>query len=258
MREPIVNIAVSAARIAGNIILKALDRLDSLVVSEKKSNDFVTEIDQQVEREIIQVIRKSHPNHGILGEESGETPGNDFTWIIDPIDGTRNFVHGYPHFAISIGIRFKNKIEHGVIYDPIRQELFSATRGKGARLNEHRIRVSKRIQLEQCLLGTTDYQSTYYPHYAQAVSELMATTELRYSGSAALDLAYVAAGRLDGFFGLNLKLWDLAAGVLFVKEAGGMTVDIEGGESYLQTGDIIAGNPKVLKNLLKILRKPHS
>ena len=155
MIDPIVNIAVNAARTAGNIIIRSLERLDSIRVTEKKPNDYVTDIDQQVEREIIYALfRKAHPNHGILGEESGELPGNEFTWIIDPIDGTRNFIHGFPQFAVSIGISEKGKIKHGVIYDPVRQELFTATRGKGARLNDRRIRVSKHSKLEECLLGT--------------------------------------------------------------------------------------------------------
>lgn len=258
MIDPIVNIAVNAARTAGNIIVRSLERLDSIRVTEKKPNDYVTEIDQQVEREIIHIIRKAHPNHGILGEETGELPGNDFTWIIDPIDGTRNFIHGFPQFAVSIGISEKGKIKHGVIYDPVRQELFTATRGKGARLNDRRIRVSKHSKLEECLLGTGfpyRHSEELINAYTGSLQELIPLSgDIRRAGAATLDLAYVAAGRLDAFWELGLKIWDLAAGTLMIKEAGGLVTDMEGGDDYLKSGNIIAGNPKILKILLKILK----
>ncbi|HEX2549845.1 MAG TPA: inositol monophosphatase family protein [Gammaproteobacteria bacterium] len=250
MRDPIVNIAVKAARVAGNIIVKAQERLESLVINQKKPGDFVTDIDQLVEREIIHIIRKAHPNHGILGEESGEIAGNEFTWIIDPIDGTRNFIHGFPQFAVSIAIRKKNKIEHGVIYDPIRQELFSATRGKGARLNDHRIRVSTRNKLEDTLLGTSAFP-TQYENLLQVLNPIC---DLRCAGAATLDLAYVACGRFDGYWESGLKLWDLAAGILLVKEAGGLVCDLDGSDNYLTSGNVLAGNPKILKLLLKTIK----
>lgn len=259
MRDPIVNIAVNAARAAGNLILRSQDKLDSIRVSEKKPRDYVTDIDVQVEREIIQLIRKSHPNHGILGEESGETTGkDDYVWIIDPIDGTRNFIHGFPQFAVSIAIRHKGKIEHGVIYDPIRQELFTATRGKGARLNDHRIRVSKISKLEESLLGTgfpSLRSEELIEAYVQSLKTLLPISgDLRRAGAATLDLAYVACGRLDGFWEMGLKLWDIAAGSLLIKEAGGLVCDINGGDDYLKTGNIVAGNPKILKLLFKIIQ----
>ena len=258
MREPIVNIAVKAARAAGDIIIRAVDRLDKIQIKEKKPNDFVTEIDQQAEREIIHIIRKAHPEHAILGEESGEIQGKDYTWIIDPIDGTRNFIHGFPHFAVSIGIMYKGKIEHGVIYDPVRQELFSASRGKGARLNEHRIRVSKKTQLKECLLGTGfpfQLSSTHLEAQLNVLQTLVPISgDIRRAGAATLDLAYVACGRLDGFWELGLKPWDITAGALLVKEAGGLVCDMSGGEDYLKTGNIIAGNPKLIKPLLKIIK----
>ncbi len=250
MRDPIVNIAVKAARAAGNIIVRAQERLESLVITQKTPGDFVTDIDQQVEREIIHIIRKSHPNHGILGEEGGEILGNEFTWIIDPIDGTRNFIHGFPQFAVSIAIKRKNKIEHGVIYDPVRQELFSATRGKGARLNDHRIRVSTRNKLEDSLLGTSAFP-TQYEHLLQKLS---AVCDLRCAGAATLDLAYVACGRFDGYWESGLKIWDLAAGALLVKEAGGFVCDLDGSDNYLTSGNILAGNPKIVKLLLKNIK----
>jgi myo-inositol-1(or 4)-monophosphatase len=257
MRDPIVNIAVKAARAAGDIIIRAADRLDKIQITEKKPNDFVTEIDQQAEREIIHIIRKAHPQHAILGEESGEIPGKDYTWVIDPLDGTRNFIHGFPHFAVSIGIMHKGKMEHGVIYDPVRQELFSASRGKGARLNEHRIRVSKKTQLEECLLGTGfpfQLSSTHLDAQLKVLQALIPISgDIRRAGAATLDLAYVACGRLDGFWELGLKPWDITAGALLIKEAGGLVCDMNGGEDYLKTGNIIGGNPKIIKHLLKIV-----
>lgn len=260
MKHPIVNIAVQAARAAGNTIMRAVDRLDTVKVSEKRPNDYVTEIDQQVEREIIQIIRKAHPTHSILGEEGGEVEGDESLWIIDPIDGTRNFIHGFPHFAISIAYSYRGRIEHGVIYDPVRQELFTASRGKGAQMNDRRLRVSKHTQLEECLLGTgfpyrhsPEHQAAYV-HSLQTLIPICG--DIRRAGAATLDLAYVAAGRLDGFWELGLKPWDLAAGTLLIKEAGGLVCDTLGGDDYLKTGNIIAGNPKILKLLLKNIR-PH-
>jgi myo-inositol-1(or 4)-monophosphatase len=260
MRDPIVNIAVKAARAAGDIIIRAADRLDKIQITEKRPNDYVTEIDQQAEREIINIIRKAHPKHAILAEESGEIAGQDYTWIIDPLDGTRNFIHGFPHFAVSIGIMHKGKIEHGVIYDPVRQELFSASRGKGARLNEHRIRVSKTAQLEDCLLGTgfpLRHSEAHVQAQLNTLQDLIPICgDVRRAGAASLDLAYVACGRLDGFWELGLKPWDITAGALLIKEAGGLVCDMEGGEDHLKTGNIIGGNPKIIKHLLKML-KPH-
>lgn len=260
MRDPIVNIAVKAARAAGDIIIRAADRLDKIQITEKSPNDYVTEIDQQAEREIIHIIRKAYPQHAIIGEESGKTTGKDYTWIIDPLDGTRNFIHGFPHFAVSIGILYKDKIEHGVIYDPVRQELFSATRGKGARLNDRRIRVSKNIRLENCLLGT-GFPFRHAPAHLEAQLKVLQTLvplcgDIRRAGAAALDLAYVACGRLDGFWELGLKPWDIAAGALLIKEAGGLVCDTEGGEAYLKNGNTIGGNLKIVKQLLKVIQGP--
>lgn len=260
MREPILNIAVNAARAAGKIIVRASDRLDTITVSQKKPNDFVTDIDKKAEIEIIKVIRKAHPNHCILGEESGESIGKneDYTWIIDPIDGTRNFIHGFPQFAVSIAISYKGKIEHGVIYDPIRQELFTATRGKGARLNDTRIRVSKRTDLAECLLATGFMQrhsKEYLTNHLRALETMIPLCgDIRRPGAATLDLAYVACGRLDGFWELGLKIWDIAAGTLLIKEAGGLVCDPDGGEDYLNSGNVVVANPKIMKLLLKNIR----
>jgi myo-inositol-1(or 4)-monophosphatase len=260
MHEPIVNIAIQAARAAGNIIVRGVQRLDTIKIAEKRPNDFVTEIDQKAEQEIITIIRKAYPKHAILGEESGEIKGKDYQWIIDPLDGTRNFIHGFPHFAVSIAIRRGSKIEHGVIYDPIRQELFTATRGKGAHLNDRRIRVSPRLQLENALLGT----GFAFRHHQEMESKgiqilhslLSVSGDIRRAGAATLDLAYVACGRLDAFWEFGLHIWDIAAGILLVKEAGGLICDPMGGENYLETGNIVAANPKLIRPLLKEIT-PH-
>jgi myo-inositol-1(or 4)-monophosphatase len=255
MRNPLLNIAINAARAAGNVIIRSLDRIDSMSFTEKAPHDYVTEVDQQAEREIINIIRKAYPDHGIHGEESGEVLGNDYTWIIDPIDGTRNFIHGFPHFAVSIAVCYRDKMEHGVIYDPVRQELFTASRGKGAQLNDRRIRVGKRKVLEECLLGT----GFPFRHAGSPIQTYMDTLQavlpisgdVRRTGAATLDLAYVACGRLDAFWEKGLHLWDIAAGVLLIKEAGGIVCDYQGGEDYFHTGNIVTGNPKILKLLLK-------
>jgi myo-inositol-1(or 4)-monophosphatase len=246
MREPIINIATEAARAAGMIIMRATGRLNTLKVAEKSPNNYVTDVDQRVEQEIINIIQKAYPDHSILAEESGEHPGSDYQWIIDPIDGTRNFMHGFPHFAVSIAFAYKNKIEHGLIYDPVRQELFTASRGKGAFLNDRRIRVSARKQLPGCLLGTGKKIGALPPPCG----------DIRRSGSATLDLAYVACGRLDGFYEYELCLWDIAAGTLMIKEAGGIVCSPEGGEDYLKTGHVVAANPSIMRQLLAQLPKP--
>lgn len=258
MREPLINIAVEAARAASNIIIRSMKRLDNVKIAEKRPNDFVTEIDQRVEQEIISIIHKAYPSHGFLGEESGEVKGDDYQWIIDPIDGTRNFIHGFPHFAISIAVRHKNKIEHGVIYDPNRQELFTASRGKGAQLNERRIRVSERKHLEDCLLATGfayRHKNKDNPVPAKVFQSMMPIVgDVRRAGAATLDLAYVACGRLDGFWEMGLNIWDIAAGILLVKEAGGMVCDPHGGEDYLKTGDVVVANPVIMRQFLKTIK----
>lgn len=257
MKAPFVNIAVQAARSAASLIMRAVDRLDTIKVTQKQPNDFVTEIDQAAEKEIISIIHKAYPKHGFLAEEQGEIAGNDYIWIIDPIDGTRNYIHGFPHFAISIALRVGDKIEHGVIYDPVRNELFTASRGRGAQLNERRIRVSQRTRLEECLFGTGfpyRHSPALQKAYLNSLNELMPHCgDLRRAGAATLDLAYVASGRLDGFWELGLKPWDVAAGSLLVREAGGLLADIDGSDDYLKTGNIVAGNPKTLKLLLQAI-----
>lgn len=258
MREPLINIAIEAARAAGTIIIRAMKRLDTIKIAEKKPNDFVTEVDQRVEQEIIAIIHKAYPTASILGEEFGEIKGDDYQWIIDPIDGTRNFIHGFPHFAVSIAVTYKNKIEHGVIYDPLRQELFTASRGKGAHLNDRRIRVSQRKHIEECLFGTgfayrhNDKEALVPAKILQSI--LPVCGDIRRAGAATLDLAYVACGRLDGFWEMGLHIWDIAAGILLVKEAGGMICDPYGGEDYLKTGHVVAANPIIMRQFLKTIK----
>jgi len=255
--HPTLNIAVRAARSAGNVIIRNLDRLDSLAVHSKDRNDFVTEVDQKAEQEIIYTLRKAFPSHGILAEESGLREGDDYQWIIDPLDGTTNFLHGFPQFAVSIALRHKGRLEHGVVYDPLRQELFTATRGAGAMLNDRRIRVTKRKSLDGALLGTgfpfkaQQHLETYLDMFRALFPN---TAGIRRPGSAALDLAYVAAGRLDGFWEIGLNIWDMAAGVLLIQEAGGLSSDFLGGHKHLENGNLVAGNPKVFTDILKTIR----
>jgi myo-inositol-1(or 4)-monophosphatase len=257
--NPTLNIAVRAARSAGNVIIRNLGKLDTLAIHTKDRNDFVTEVDRQAEQEIIYILRKAFPGHGILAEESGVQEGNDYQWIIDPLDGTTNFLHGFPQFAVSIAMRHKGRMEHGVIYDPLRQELFTATRGGGAMLNDQRIRVTKRKTLEGSLLGTgfpfksQQHLDAYLDMFRALFPQ---TAGIRRAGSAALDLAYVAAGRLDGFWEIGLSIWDMAAGVLLIQEAGGLSSDFTGGNNHLESGNIVAGNPKLFAEILKTIR-PH-
>ncbi len=222
-------------------------------------NDFVTAVDRQAEQAIIDVIHRSYPDHAILAEESGLSPGDDFVWVVDPLDGTTNFLHGFPQFAVSIGLKHRGRLEHGVVFDPLRNELFTASRGSGAQLNERRIRVSNRAGLGGALLGTgfpfraiEDLET--YLRTLQAL--IPATAGIRRAGAAALDLAYVAAGRLDGFWEFNLNEWDMAAGALLVQEAGGMIASPGGGETWLTSGNIVAASPRVLSDMLQCIG-PH-
>ncbi len=256
--HPMLNIAVRAARAAGNIIVRNMDRLDRLNIVSKQSNDFVTEVDHKAEAAIIDTIRKSYPDHSLFAEESGRSDTqSDFQWIIDPLDGTTNFLHGFPQFAVSIALREKNRLEVAVVYDPVSQEMFTAVRGNGAQLNDKKIRVSPLRSLDGALLATgfpyTD--QSYLDSYLDTLKALMEPAAgIRRPGSAALDLAWTAAGRVDGFWEFNLNAWDIAAGVLLVREAGGLVTDLTGGEGYLDSGDIIAANPKVLAAMLKKIR----
>jgi myo-inositol-1(or 4)-monophosphatase len=258
--QPLLNIAVRAARRAGEIIVRSMNRLESLTVASKGRNDFVSEVDRAAEREIIGAIRRHYPQHAFLAEESGRSGGtHDTLWIIDPLDGTTNFLHGFPVFAVSIACQIKGRLEHAVIYDPLRQELFTASRGAGAHLDNHRMRVSKARALEGALIATgfpyranTRYLDAYLA-MLRAVTEQAAG--VRRPGAAALDLAYVAAGRVDAFWEIGLSAWDTAAGTLLIQEAGGLIGTLTGAD-YRQEGDVVAGTPKVYAALVELLA-PH-
>lgn len=256
MQNPYINIATQAARSASKVILRFMDRVDTIDVSEKIRNDLVTEVDHLAEQEIIQHIQKAYPKHSILGEECGLIEGNEYCWVLDPLDGTANYVHSFPHFCISIALKKDDKIEAGVVYDPIRQELFTAVRGEGAYLDNRRIRVSDCKKPEQALIGTGfPFRKKQHikPYLTTFESIFLEVSGIRRAGAAALDLAYVAAGRLDGFWEASLNEWDMAAGVLLIQEAGGMITDFHGGDHYLFAGNIIAGNPKIQRTLQEII-----
>jgi myo-inositol-1(or 4)-monophosphatase len=257
--QAMVNIAVRAARSAGDIIVRNMDRLDRLKITTKHNNDFVSNVDHMSEQAIINTLKTAYPDHGILAEESGkQSEQSEFQWIIDPLDGTTNYLHGFPQFAVSIALKHKNRLEVGVIYDPVSQELFTASRGNGAKLNDKRIRVSNHKGLTNALLGTgfPYYDQSYLDTYLATMKQLMSKTAgIRRPGSAALDLAWLAAGRIDGFWEFNLKAWDIAAGALIVREAGGIVSDFKNSDAYLTTGDIIAATPKVFPEMLKIIQQ---
>jgi len=257
--QPLLNIAVKAARRAGEVIIRSLNRLESLTVASKGRNDFVTEVDRAAEQEIIAIIRKHYPQHAFLAEESGRSGESDTVWIIDPLDGTTNFLHGFPVFAVSIACQVKGRLEHGVVYDPMRGELFTASRGAGAHLENHRIRVSKARTLDGALIATGLPYRANTKHLDAYMGMLRAVIEqvagVRRPGAAALDLAYVAAGRVDAFWEIGLSPWDTAAGTLLIQEAGGRIGTLSGGE-YAQQGNIVAGTPKVYTALLEVLA-PH-
>ena len=272
-----INVAIKAARSAGNIINRASLNLERLQVARKQQNDFVTEVDQVAENAIIEVLREAYPSHHILAEEIGylnglgeslgpltfaqamqqAVPGQDhYLWVIDPLDGTTNFIHGFPQFAVSIGLLVNGVIQQAVIYDPTRDELFTATKGSGAYLNHRRLRVAAQIRLADCLIGTgfpfrDDQDLDGYLKLFKTISRSCAG--LRRPGAAALDLAYVAAGRLDAFFEGDLKPWDMVAGVLLIQEAGGLIGTYAGEEGYLSTGQIMAANPKIFAQLVQAM-----
>ncbi len=259
--HPMLNTAIKAARKAGNIISRATRDLDLIKVETKRRNDFVTEVDRAAESAIIEELRRAYPDHAILAEESGESKAArmEYCWIIDPLDGTTNFIHGVPQYCVSIGLKHKDVITQGVVFDPVKNELFTATRGGGAYLNDKRIRVSKCDKLANALIGTgfpfRDGQDLdRYMAMFKAVTQ--ATVGVRRPGAAALDLAYVAAGRFDGFWEMGLSPWDIAAGSLLIQEAGGLIGDLDGENKYLETGEVVAGNSKVFAQLLRLLQAP--
>ena len=252
-------IALRAAEKAGDIIMQAYEKLDTLLVEAKAKTDYVTEIDRKVEQIIIELLKKSYPNHSFLGEEyglhEGHGEGKDYVWIIDPLDGTTNFIHGVPHFAVSIACTYKNELQHAIVLDPIRRESFVASKGAGASLNGKRIRVSKRNSLNGALIGTGlpfhPDQLSQVDYYMKMLTSLIGETSgIRRAGVASLDLAYVASGRYDAFWEFGLKEWDMAAGCLLIKEAGGLLSDFNGGNQYLKKRQLVCGNPKCFKEVL--------
>jgi myo-inositol-1(or 4)-monophosphatase len=252
-----VNIAVRAARRAGEVMVRQMNQLESLNVVEKSRGDFVSQVDQAAEAAIIEIIRDHYPDHAILAEESGAAGDHEYQWIIDPLDGTTNYLHGFPVFSVSIAVARRGEIEHGVVYDPLRQEIFTASRGQGAQLDGRRIRVSKRTSLKPSLVATGfPYRANlkYIDRYMSMLRVVMLETAgVRRPGSAALDLCYVAAGRVDAFFEFGLQKWDIAAGALMIREAGGRISDFHGTDGYLESGNVVAGNPKTYAALSKLL-----
>jgi myo-inositol-1(or 4)-monophosphatase len=256
--HPMLNIAVRAARRAGSIINRAALGGGELHVKAKQPNDFVTQVDQAAEEAIIGIVRNAYPEHGFLAEESGRTEGKaDYVWIIDPLDGTTNFIHGFPQYAVSIGVQHRGSLAHAVIYDPLKNELFTASKGGGAFLNDRRIRVSKCLKLQDALVGTgfPFRELTRIDLYMRQLKTIMAgSSGVRRAGAAALDLAYVACGRLDAFWELGLSPWDMAAGALLMQEAGGLVGDLGGEAGYLERGEIVAASPKIFPALLQALK----
>ena len=259
--HPMLNVAIRAARAAGAIINRAALDVEAVRISQKNINDFVTEVDHASEAAIIEALLTAYPHHGIHAEESGRTHGNqqsDHVWIIDPLDGTTNFIHGFPVYCVSIALAVKGRVEQAVVYDPTRNDLFTATRGRGAYLNDRRIRVSKRTQLNQSLVATgfPFRKGDDFPTYLKMMGDVMQRTAgLRRPGAAALDLAYVAAGYTDGFFETGLKPWDVAAGSLLVTEAGGLIGNFSGESGHIEQPECLAGNPRVYAQLVALLHK---
>ncbi len=255
--HPILNTAVKAARRAGTLIVRYVDHTDRLQVTEKGRNDFVTEVDEIAEAEIVGIIKSAYPDHAIVAEESGTRSGHEYEWVIDPLDGTTNFLHGHPQFAVSIAVRRRADLHHAVVFDPLRNELFTASRGAGAQLNDHRIRVSRTVRMRAALLGTgfpfkqLEHLDTWMATFKALLTR---SSGIRRAGSAALDLAYVACGRFDGFWEMGLKEWDMAAGCLLIQEAGGLVTDFAGRQDHLTTGNIVAGNPAIHPALLEVIR----
>ena len=252
----LLNVAVMAARSAGNSLIRNLNRLEKQNVEVKGYNDYVSDADLKAEKIVIDTILKHYPDHAILAEESGVQGDSDHVWIIDPLDGTTNYLHRFPVFAVSIGVQVNGRMEHAVIYDPISQELFTATRGDGAQVDGRKIRVSGQRELERSLIGTgfpyRQKDEELGPYMKMLEKVIKNTSGVRRPGAAALDLAYVAAGRLDAFFETGLSSWDIAAGSLIIREAGGIVSGLDGSEKYLDNGHVLAGSPKIYADLAKL------
>lgn len=258
--HPLLNIGVRAARRAGDLIVRHINQLDAIKVDSKGRHDFVSEVDRMAEADIIQTVRRSYPDHAFLAEESGASGNSEYVWIIDPLDGTTNFLHGFPVFCVSIAVMYRGRLEHGVIFDPLRNELFTTSRGTGASVDGRKMRVSDTRLMDKALIGTGypyKQDDTWLDAYMGMLKDAMRETSgVRRPGAAALDLAYVAAGRLDGFWEIGLSLWDVAAGVLMIQECGGIVTDLAGRDGWQQSGNIVAGNPKIHEALLSLI-DPH-
>jgi myo-inositol-1(or 4)-monophosphatase len=259
--NPMINVAVKAARAAGSVISRASLDIDAVRISKKQANDFVTEIDAQAEEVIIETLLGAYPGHGILGEETGSTrgaPDSEYVWVIDPIDGTTNFIHGFPYYCVSIALTVRGRVEHAVIFDPSHNDLYTATRGRGAYVNDRRLRVSKNIHLASSVLAMglcNRVHEDHSAHFAMTAEMTSKCVALRQTGSAALDLASVAAGRVDGFFHKGLNSWDIAAGSLLVTEAGGLIGNFTGEAEFMDQAECMAGTPKVYAQMVPVLRK---
>jgi myo-inositol-1(or 4)-monophosphatase len=257
--HPLLNTAVKAARRAGKVIMRHASQLDRLTVESKGRNDFVSQVDRDAEAEIIAVVRHAYPDHAILAEESGRHGKGEYLWIIDPLDGTTNYLHGYPQYAVSIGVYHQNKPFQAVVFDPLKNELYTASRGAGAQLNDRRMRISGVAHMEAALLATgfpfrsMDNLEVFISTFRTILPQV---SGVRRAGSACLDLAHVACGRLDGFWEFGLSPWDIAAGCLLVQEAGGLVGDFFGGQAYLETGNVVVGTPKVYNEILRLIQ-PH-
>lgn len=254
--HPLLNVAVMAARRAGSTLIKKMANLDKLTVEKKAHNDFVSDADRAAEKAVIDCIHKHYPDHAILAEESGASGDSDIVWIIDPLDGTTNYLHSFPVFAVSIAVQEKGRLEHGVVYDPLRQELFTASRGAGAQLDGRKIRVSGERDLPNALIGTgfpfRDANMDVAPYMKMLEKTLHNTSGVRRAGAAALDMAYVAAGRLDAYFETGLHSWDLAAGAIIIREAGGIVSGLDGSENFLETGHVLTGTPRIYRDFAKV------
>jgi myo-inositol-1(or 4)-monophosphatase len=257
--HPILNITIKAARAAGKVINRASLDVSTLKVGVKSQCDYVTEVDKAAEAAILDILMDAYPNYGVLAEESGNAgtnPDAEYQWIIDPLDGTTNFIHGVPQYAVSIALAHRGVVQHGVVYDTNRNELFTASKGGGAFVNEKRIRVTKRTKLNEALLATGfpyrvfDHVDAYLAIFKEFAQK---TAGMRRPGAAAIDLAWVACGRFDGFWEFGLSPWDMAAGALLVSEAGGLVGDLSGEQNYLQTGNLISGNPKIFAQMLQVV-----
>lgn len=257
--HPLLNTAVKAARRAGKVIMRYASQLDRLTVESKGRNDFVSQVDREAEAEIIDVIRRAYPDHAILAEETGRQGKGEYLWVIDPLDGTTNYLHGYPQYAVSIGLYHQDRPHQAVVFDPLKNDLYTASRGAGAQLNDRRMRVSGVTHFGNALLGTgfpfrdMDHLDVFINTFRAILPQV---SGVRRAGSASLDLAHVACGKLDGFWEFGLSPWDMAAGALLVEEAGGLVGDLCGGALRLEHGHIVVGTPKIYGELIKQL-EPH-